>query len=456
MVPLIPVHAQPPANKAAPSSLHWVCSTEAERWKAMSPTTVAPGTTSAPSAGSGLLVLDPTKQYQSIDGFGGCFNGLAWQALLALDERGREDALKALFTSDGCNFNLGRAPIGANDFSLGWYSLNETPGDYAMKQFSIERDRRELIPFIKAAMKYQPKLGIWGVPWTPPSWMKTSGHYKGGELKQDPETLKAYALYFSKYVKAYREEGINLYAVMPQNEPNYNDNVYPQCAVSPAAMNVFVRDYLVPRFKADKLNVEVWLGTIVKPANEFMDATLGDPATRQMITGVGFQYEGRDAFARTHEKYPEQKLVQTETECNKGQNTWAEGLTTFRRVIEDTSHFANGYFFWNMILNETGRSTWDWRQNSLITVIRRKQKVVYNPEFFAMKHFSVFVQPGARRIEITGSSFKNIVAFRNPAGDQVIVFVNDAEQPVSAELEVAGARVKLNVPAKSMNTVTIQ
>lgn len=89
----------------------------------------------------------------------------------------------------------------------------------------------ELIPLIKAAMKYQPKLGIWGVPWTPPSWMKTSGPYKGGELKQDPETLTAYALYFSKYVKAYRQEGINLYAVMPQNEPNYNNNIYPQCVV---------------------------------------------------------------------------------------------------------------------------------------------------------------------------------------------------------------------------------
>ena len=51
-------------------------------------------------------------------------------------------------------------PIGANDFSLGWYSLNETPGDYAMQDFGIARTRDCLIPFIKAAMKYQPKLGI--------------------------------------------------------------------------------------------------------------------------------------------------------------------------------------------------------------------------------------------------------------------------------------------------------
>ena len=113
------------------------------------------------------------------------------------------------------NFTLGRAPIGANDFSLGWYSLNETPGDYEMKHFSIERNREALIPFIKAAMKYQPRLGVWAVPWCPQSWMTTNGRYRQGHIKADPQTFAAYALYFSKFVQAWRAEGINLYAIHP-------------------------------------------------------------------------------------------------------------------------------------------------------------------------------------------------------------------------------------------------
>ena len=167
MAPLIPVHAQTPANQAAPSSLHWVCSTEAERWKAMTPTTVAPGTTSAPSAGSGLLVLDPTKQYQTIDGFGGCFNELGWEALVALDERSREDALKELFTSDGAISPSVAHRSGRTIFRSGWYSLNETPGDYAMKDFSIERNRQRADPVhqggheIPAQARY---LGVAVVP----------------------------------------------------------------------------------------------------------------------------------------------------------------------------------------------------------------------------------------------------------------------------------------------------
>ena len=272
------------------------------------------------------------------------FNDLAWQALLALDRRGREDALKALFASDGCNFNLGRAPIGANDFSLGWYSLNETPGDYAMKEFSIERDRRRADPVHQGRHEIPAQARYLGRAVDAAVVDEDVRSLQGRRAEAGSGNAEGYALYFSKYVQAYRQEGINLYAVMPQNEPNYNNNVYPQCVVSPAALNVFVRDYLVPRFKADKVNVEVWLGTIVKPANEFVDATLGDPATRKMITGVGFQYEGRDAFARTHEKYPEQKLMQTETECNNGKNTWAEGLTTFRRVIRGHVSFRQRLF----------------------------------------------------------------------------------------------------------------
>ncbi|MEI6078659.1 MAG: hypothetical protein WCS94_23985, partial [Verrucomicrobiota bacterium] len=208
---------------ANPQVIRWFCSTISQTWKE----TIVTNITSAHSAATNLLALDATKKYQTMDGFGGCFNELGWQALLALDVSKRESALKELFDRSGANLTLGRVPIGANDFSLEWYSLDETVDDYEMRDFSIERDRHELLPFIKAAMKYQPKLGVWGVPWSPPAWMKDNLHYKGGQMKQSPPILAAYALYFSKYVRAYRAEGIHVYAIMPQNEPNYNNNIYP-------------------------------------------------------------------------------------------------------------------------------------------------------------------------------------------------------------------------------------
>lgn len=404
------------------------------------------------------LILNNSKTYQTIDGFGGCFNDLGWQAILSLQtQQKREAVLKELFDVHKANFSLGRVPIGANDFSLGWYSFNETSGDYKMKKFSIERDRRELIPYIKAAMKYQPKLGIFGVPWCPPSWMTTSNHYRGGSIKQDAKTFTAYALYFSKYIEAYRNEGLNLYAVMPQNEPNYNNNIYPQCKWTGEELNVFLRDYLAPCLKQKHINIQLWHGTIC--INEYMTQihpVLSDSLTNKYLTGVGLQYSGQKLMQKIHQTYPDLKISQTETECYNGKNTWDEGLLTYSKIIEDTRNFASSYFFWNMVLDESGLSNWNWKQNSLITIDRKKDTVTYNPEFFAMKHFSSLVLPGAKRIELISKSPVNAVAFVNPSGDQVVEIINNASDPYPLIIQNKNKYFKMSIPAKSMNTIVLE
>lgn len=68
-------------------------------------------------------------------------------------------------------------PIGANDFSLDWYSYNETDKDFEMKDFSVSHDEQTLIPFIQAVLKYNPDMKLWASPWCPPSWMKVNKHY---------------------------------------------------------------------------------------------------------------------------------------------------------------------------------------------------------------------------------------------------------------------------------------
>ncbi len=297
------VHAQ---DAPAPASLRWISSTQSAPWEQMpveavasSAQTSAARISTAQTPAATAIQLDSRTAYQTIDGFGSCFNDLGWQALQALDPPAREAALQSLFSPSGANFTLGRAPIGANDFATGWYSYDETPGDFALTHFSIDHDRQTLIPFIHAAMRVQPALAIWAVPWSPPTWMKTNGAYKGGEMKNDPQTLASYALYFSKYIQAYRAEGIHLFAVMPQNEPRYNNNVYPQAAWSGALMNVFLRDYLVPRLQQDKLSIQVWQGTIVNEnIADYILPVLDDPRTAPSIAGVAYQYGGQQALAR--------------------------------------------------------------------------------------------------------------------------------------------------------------
>jgi glucosylceramidase len=122
----------------------------------------------APATGASDVSVAPAKALHQIDGFGGAFNERGWAALSVLAEPVRESVLRALFhPSEGLRFNLGRTPIGASDYALDRYTLNETPGDYAMQHFSIARDRQALLPYIRAAMKYRPDLKVWGSAWTP-------------------------------------------------------------------------------------------------------------------------------------------------------------------------------------------------------------------------------------------------------------------------------------------------
>lgn len=333
----------------------WISTTYNEPWYTQP--SVAASTTEGEEAD---IIINPANTKQTIDGFGTCFNELGWTSLNKLDTTVRESILKELFAPEvGANFTICRMPIAANDFAVDWYSYNETPDDFDMENFSIEHDRQTLIPFIKSALKYQPKLKIWASPWCPPSWMKYNKHYasvstsrmlriwkkrlKEGESTylsrvvdnglaenkegregtdmfiQEDSYFKAYALYFSKFINAYKQEGIDIFAVMPQNEFN-SAQIYPSCCWTAKGLATFIGKYLGPAMK--EKNVEVMFGTVERANLALVDTILQDPDCARYVTGVGFQWAGKDALPKVAAKYNNMSLYQTEQECGDGKNDW--------------------------------------------------------------------------------------------------------------------------------------
>ena len=139
------------------------------KWIATSPTATWCEKVPQPTEASPQLSIIDRRQ-QVIEGFGGCFNEMGWQALQALSADCRAQVLRDLFdVNTGCGYRLCRVPIGANDYALDWYSHNEHDGDVAMKHFSISRDQHALIPYIRAALAIQPDLRLFASPWSPPT-----------------------------------------------------------------------------------------------------------------------------------------------------------------------------------------------------------------------------------------------------------------------------------------------
>jgi glucosylceramidase len=436
------------------ASVTWISSTESQPWEVMpQPTVTAPKPEEPPHAR-----VAPKKTYQTIDGFGGCFNELGWVALGKASQADREHVLSALFGDDGCAFTMGRIPIGASDFALDWYSLDETRDDLELKNFTLARDEKHLIPFIKAAMAVRPALKCWGSAWSPPTWMKTSTNYSKGSIKWEPAILRSYATYLARWVEGYRQEGVNVFAVFTQNEPNIL-NVYPTCLWTAPQLRSFVADYLGPTLQDRKTNVELWLGTLNDGNfNDRLVTVLEDPKANAFITGISFQYDARHQIGSASQLYPDKKLMQSETECNKGDNSWADAERLYGLMTSYIGDGANSYFAWNMVLNETGMSSWKWRQNALITVDSNTGKVRFNGEYYVMRHFSQFVKPGAKRVLCTGV-WSDKIAFVNPDGSTVFVLANRQSKPLDVVLNIPGrsdgGTIKANLAAHSINTFAV-
>lgn len=443
------------------SAIYWVSSTLDAAWTVKE--------VSGSDAGNREANLAITSEkHQIVEGFGGCFNELGYVALNRLPEEERQDVLHSLFHPDrDHNFSICRLPIGASDYATEWYSLNEMDGDYAMKHFSIERDRKYLIPYIKEALKLNPQLKLFASPWSPPTWMKFPKAYNYGTLRWEKEILEAYALYFVKFVQAYREEGITIHQIHVQNEV-VADQKFPSCVWTGEQLREFIRDYLGPAFELYGLDTEIWLGTInapepwdewLKKKNTGFDAyahtVLSDPEAYKYVKGVGYQWAGKYAIQRTVQSYPELRYMQTENECGDGENTWFYAKYVFTLFQHYFTNNVNAYIYWNMVLEPKGRSTWGWEQNSMITADPVAKKAIHNPEYYVMKHFSHFVVPGSRRIGLKGPWTGDALAFETPTGDKIVVVANPFREKRTLCMSDGSAVHEFVLEPESFNTIVL-
>lgn len=436
----------------------WISTTAEAQWKAQSPL----GLPSATGCDELVVTADT---HQAIEGFGGCFNELGMVALNKLPASDRGRVLDSLFDPAESGFTFFRLPMGASDFATRWYSYDEHEGDLELAKFSIDCDRRWLLPYVQAARERQPGMRFFASPWSPPSWMKSPPVYNYGRLRMEEPVLRAYAQYFVKYIRAYKDEGIRIEQVHIQNEP-FADQKFPSCLWSAEQFLVFIRDYLGPLFEKEGIDTEIWFGTlngpelmkflpsgqiILDPYHEYVEKVLLDPRARRYIRGVGYQWAGRQNIGRTHLSFPELGLMQTENECGDGRNSWDYAFYVFTLLHHYLTSGAGAYIYWNMVLERGGLSTWGWPQNSMVSV--GPEGFDLNPEFHVMKHFSKYIVPGARRLGTSGSWASSALAFRNPDGSLALVAANFQDYARTLVVKESGkGDAALVLPPRSINS----
>ena len=409
-----------------------------------------------------VIEIHEEKCFQTIEGFGGAFTEAAADTFYKMSKEKRTEIIKAYFSKEGLNYNFCRTHINSCDFSLGNYAYDEVEGDLELKNFSIERDRQQLIPFIKEAKAVEgADFKLFASPWSPPAWMKTNGEMNnGGKLKE--EYRDAWALYYAKYIKEYEKEGLEIWGVSVQNEPMAKQ-VWDSCIYTAEEERDFVRDYLGPTLEREGLgdkNIIIWdhnRDLLYKRAK----VALEDKECAKYVWGVGFHWYAVDQFEnldKVHNEFPDKKLLFTEG-CQEGGvrlGSWEVGERYGHNMIGDLNNHTVGWVDWNMVLNEEGGPNHVGNLcDAPIIADTQKDIINYQSSYYYIGHFSKYIKLGAIRIGFTVSSNSplEMVAFKNPDGEIVVILMNNTEDSIKFALKIEGKAVEIKSEARSIMTL---
>ncbi len=440
-----------------------------------------------------VIKLLPKDSFQTITGIGGSFTEATSHLLMQLGEENRQKVLEAYFGESGARYSLTRTHMNSSDFSLSNYSYAPA-ADKNLGDFSVEEDRDDIIPIIKAAQAVSKDgFKIIASPWTAPPWMKDNQDWKGGKLL--PEYYDTWALFFSKYLTAYQAEGIDIWGFTVENEPLGNDSNWESMHYTPEEMTDFVENHLGPQLKKDGQQVKI-LGfdqNRDEQLKKWVDVMFDEERGSQYFDGTAVHWYAStydhfpEALEYAHQKAPDKYLIQSEAcvdaqvprwqddawywskEATDWGWTWApedqkhlhpKYVPVFRYardIIGCLNSHVDGWIDWNMVLDRQGGPNWakNWCVAPVIAD-PENDEVYFTPLYYTLAHFSRFIRPGAVRIGFENSDDQlRVTAVKNPDGSIAVVVFNQEASPKSIKLQLGEQSQELSIAGSAIQTVLI-
>ena len=337
-----------------------------------------------------------------------------------------------------------------------------------LTSISVAHDWQYRITFIKRAFASAGgTLTTFASPWSPPAFMKTNGDMlHGGKLK--PEHRQAWANYFTKFIRAYEQEGIPIWGVTVQNEPMATQT-WESCIFTAEDERDFVKLFLGPTMRRAGLGdrkIIAWDHNR-DLIYQRVSTILADREAAQYVWGIGYHwYEPWsggtmmfDNVRLVHETFPDKHLLFTEGTVDSFKRedirSWRLGEYYGRSMIHDFNDGAVGWTDWNILLDERGGP--NHVGNFCFAPVHADSatgELTYTNSFHYIGHFSKFVRPGARRIASSPSRSALLsTAFVNRDGTVAAVVMNPGDKPVSYSLWVAGNAAQVESLPHSIQTL---
>ncbi|CAL6018672.1 6-beta-glucosidase [Hexamita inflata] len=412
------------------------------------------------------IVVDKTKKYQTIDGFGASItDGSAWLFSEKLTDQQLNDTFDMLFSREkGIALSFLRQPIGSSDLSTKFFSYDDlcnqttvsctTPegvDDKELKRFTIAHDRQYIIPMVKKAMSLNPDIKVMMTPWSPPGWMKSNRNMAGfdnvnkNETILLPEYYDAHANYLRKTIEAYQAEGIPIYAVTMQNEPMWPEGSYGGMHVDSKDQALYIKKFLYPTLvKFNLTATKIMVNDYNWDFAWYTEDVYADKETYNVVAGTSWHhYSGvPTAMSDIKTKYPDKDNWVTEASSFKNVN----GETTMEMVsvelINVMRNHARSFVKWGMALDQNHQPHTGGCPDCVGVVLidgTDPTDIVVKPnwDYYALGHASKFLYKDAVRIETNENGLVHNVAFQNVNGGFVLYTFNSdkVEQKITVQIQ---------------------
>ena len=416
-------------------------------------------------------VIEIGAEKQAINGFGASFTETSAYVMSNMPEHTLNDTMTKLFDKkNGIGISMLRNTIGASDFSLEYSTYDDIESgstDYELEEFDMS-SAAEQMALTKKAMELNSDIKLFLSPWSAPLWMKkynTWGSYNnyGVQNPLKTECYDVYAKYLTKAVEGYINEGMDVYAITPQNEP-FTKQTYPSMFWNKSGDTLakFVNENLRPTLTAAGLETKIlnldynYNEDNIKRAHNIMDKTL------DTADGIGYHwYSGEpENMAATREKYPD-KLIYV-TEASSGNSSGIKlMLNLTQKMGRSIRSGANGYITWNIALDTEGGPTYNNLNNhctALVNYDADTDDVIYGGDYYALGHFSKFLKSGAVMLESTDTGADSEYAlvntvFQNADGSKVAVVTNTTGLNSVFKFVDGGIVREITVPARGIITL---
>lgn len=407
------------------------------------------------------ITIDTAETFQTMDGFGFTLTSGSATLINRMSPKAKENLLNELFRDSEQSIHISyiRISIGASDLSDSVYTYDDVPPgqtDLNLDHFSLQPDKKDLIPLLKEIVAINPDLKIIATPWTSPVWMKNNGTSMGGILK--PEFYSAYANYFVKYIRAMQSEGITITAITPQNEP-LNEGNNPSLRMEATQQADFIKNQLGPAFQAASVNTKIIVYDHNCDKPDYPLAILNDATAKAFVDGTAFHLYAGDISAMTqvHAAHPDKNIYFTEQyTANTGQFSGDLQWHIKNLVIGAPANWSRTVFEWNLANDVNfGPHTPGGCTTCKGALTLNGDAVTRNVAYYIIAHISKFVPPGSVRVGSNVAGSLQNVAFKTPSGEKILIVLNDSPDASSFNISFNGKVAAASLPAAAVGTFVI-